>query len=704
MSDRAPRRYRAGVDVGGTFTDIVLLGADGSIHTRKVPSTADDYGRGVVAGLAELFDAHGIAPSAVETVVHGTTAATNAILEGRGARTALLTTAGFRDVLEFRRIRVPMLYNLLYEKPPPLVPRRFRFEVVERIGPRGEVRRPLDRDSVADAIERVRAADVQAVAITLLHSYANPAHERAVEAMLRQALPGLYVTCSVDILPEIREYERTSTTVINAYVGPIVRHYLGSLLVHLRSLGVTAPLLIMQSNGGVMTAESAIERPAHIVESGPAAGVIASARTARLAGLPNAITLDMGGTTAKASMIEHGRISQTSEYEVGGGINLSSQLVKGGGYALKLPLIDVSEIGAGGGSIVAVDPAGGVRIGPRSAGAAPGPICYDLGGEEPTITDANVVLGYLNPESLAGGRVRLNADRARRLFEAKVARPIGLPLLEAAHGVHAIASATMMRAVKAVSTYRGRDPRDFVLLAFGGSGPVCAVELARALGMARVLVPPAPGLFSAFGLLCSSNEHQLVRTYFRRSGALDPAELSGVFAQLEAQALAALGREGHRPEQVTLRRYADLRYAGQAYELTVPVARGDLTAGDLAALFEAFGEEHRRTYGHRATDEAVDLVNLRVTGAGAGDGATDYDPPAAVRASAGGRAASAEREAYFGAGHGLRRTPVLARADLTEAPRPGPLIVEEYDATCVVPPGCRAALDRLGNIVIEVGA
>jgi N-methylhydantoinase A len=703
MAAPAPLRRRLGVDVGGTFTDIVLLDADGTIHTKKVPSTTDDYGRGIVAGLAELLEEVGVAPGTIDAVVHGTTVATNAILEGRGARTALLTTAGFRDVLEFRRIRVPVLYDLQYRKPKPLVPRRLRFEVDERIGPRGEVRRPLDRGSVASAIERLRAADVQAVAITLLHSYANPAHERAVEQMVREALPELYVTSSVDILPEIREYERTSTTVINAYVGPIVGQYLGSFLARLRGIGVTAPLLIMQSNGGVMTAESAIEKPAHIVESGPAAGVIASARSARLAGHPNAITLDMGGTTAKASMIERGQITRTSEYEVGGGINLSSQLVKGGGYALKLPLIDVSEIGAGGGSIVAVDRAGALQVGPRSAGAVPGPICYDLGGEEPTITDANVVLGYINPHALAGGRVRLNAAKARRRFDETVSRRIGLPLLEAAHGVYTIATATMVRAVKAVSTYRGRDPRDFVLLAFGGSGPLCAVELARALGMARVLIPPAPGLFSAVGLLCSTNQRQLVRTYLRRADAVDLTELNGVLAEVEAQVLAALRQEGHRPEHVVLRRYADLRYAGQAYELTVPVAPGELTAGDLAALGEAFGQEHLRSYGHRATDEAVDVVNLRLTAEATTDGAADRDMIAAIGAGASPRAGGAGRPAYFGAGHGLLPTPVLARAELTSEPRPGPLIVEEYDATCVVPPGCQAALDRWGNIVIEVG-
>ena len=364
----------------------------------------------------------------------------------------------------------------------------------------------------------MRAADVEALAICLLHSYANPDHERRLAEIAREILPPhVFVTCSVDVLPELREYERTSTTVINGYLGPVVAHYIASLCEKLQRIGIGAPLQVMQSNGGILYADAVLRKPAAIVESGPAAGVIGAARIAPLSGYPNIISLDMGGTTAKASMVEDGAVVKTSDFEVGAGINLSSKLAMGGGHALKLPVIDVSEIGAGGGSIVAVDRHGRLQVGPESAGAVPGPVCYDIGGERATLTDALVALGYLNPDYLVGGEMRLNAEKARQALLEQVARPLGRGLLEAAHGVQVVAGATMMRAVKAVSTYRGRDPRDFDLFAFGGSGPVLATEVARQLGMRRVIVPPNPGLFSAIGLLLSNIEHEFVRAFFRRS-------------------------------------------------------------------------------------------------------------------------------------------------------------------------------------------
>ena len=451
----------------------------------------------------------------------------------------------------------------------------------------------------------------------------------------------------------------------------------------------------MQSNGGILYADAVLRKPAAIVESGPAAGVIGAAQTAPRSGYPNVISLDMGGTTAKASMVEDGAVVKTSEFEVGAGINLSSKLAMGGGHALKLPVIDVSEIGAGGGSIVAVDRHGRLQVGPQSAGAVPGPVCYDTGGESATLTDALVALGYLNPAYLVGGEMRLNAEKARRALREQVAAPLGRDLHEAAHGVQVVAGATMMRAVKAVSTYRGRDPRDFDLFAFGGSGPVLATEVARQLGMRRVIVPPNPGLFSAFGLLLSNIEHEFVRTYFRRSTEVGAKELADIFETLEAQARAALASDGFEPAQMTIVRQADLRYSGQAYELTVPVggngtgAAGTVDTGatdtgvgdtgvadtgavdtgpadtgpadiDVADIVEAFGEEHLRTYGHRAEDEPVDLVSVRVVGRAEPIGPRALDPRAAVR----GRAGSAEPEArartravYFGAGHGSLQTP-----------------------------------------------
>jgi N-methylhydantoinase A len=696
----ASERCRVGVDIGGTFTDLVLVATSGAVATRKISSTTDDYARGIILGLQELLAEQELAPSSVEEIVHGTTVATNAILEGKGARTALVTTEGFRDVLELQRIRIPELYNLFYEKPRPLVPRRHRFEVRERIGPRGEVWEPLDQRSLEQTIGKLASAGVESVAICFLNSYINPAHEREVRDAIRSALPDLFVTCSTDLLTEIREYERTSTTVINAYVGPLVRHYLHSLTARLAEIGVEAPLLVMQCSGGVMSAELAAERPAYLVESGPAAGVKAAAALAKLGTYRDLITLDMGGTTAKASAIEQGEVSLTSEFEVGGGINLSSMLVKGGGYALKVPVIDVSEIGAGGGSIVWIDKGGRLRIGPQSAGAVPGPVCYDAGGEEPTVTDANVVLGYLNPDYLAGGRVRLNTRKALSALEERVAAPLGLSALSASYGVFTLAASSMVRAVKAVSTYRGRDPRDFVLLAFGGNGPVCAVEMARMLQMPRVVIPPAAGLFSALGLLQSDIEHQIVQTFLRSATESTIGHLNEAYERLEQEAVAVLIAEGYEGESVSLRRGADLRYAEQGYELTLPVSGAALAADDIAGLIGAFDREHMRTYGHRADDEPVDIVNLRVTSRIATNGHWVFEPErVAVQPAA---QETRDRDAYFGPELGRLGTPVITRAELTSEPAEGPVIIEEPDATCIVPPGCSVRLDEWTNLVIEL--
>ncbi|MEA2387161.1 MAG: N-methylhydantoinase, partial [Thermoleophilaceae bacterium] len=557
--------YRIGVDIGGTFTDVVLLAGDGAMRTRKVLSTPDDYARGVIEGVLGLLATAGVEPGEVTGIVHATTVASNTVLEGRGARTALITTEGFRDVLEMRRLRIPVMYDLQYEKPAPLVPRRRRYEVGERIGPRGDVWRELDRESVVTAATAIKRDGVDAAAVAFLHSYANPEHEERTAEILREVLgDGVYVSCSADILPEIREYERTSTAVVNAYVGPAVTRYVRSLTSKLEAAGITAPLEIMQSAGGTMSPRAALKRPAYLIESGPAAGVIACAHLARQTGVANLISFDMGGTTAKAAMLEDGEPVKTSEYEIGGGINLSSRLVKGGGYAIKLPFIDVSEIGAGGGSIVSVDEFGTASVGPQSAGAAPGPVCYGRGGTEPTLTDALAVLGHLNSSQLAGGEVPLDIDAAQVVIAEAVAEPLGLAPLEAAHGVVMVAVATMTRAVKAVSTYRGRDPRDFVLVAFGGNGPVVGVEVARALSMRRVLVPPAPGVFSAVGLLFSQTEHEFVRTLFLRSDEIDADTITDAYRSLAEDAWTGLKDEGIPPELATFQRLADLRYAGQA--------------------------------------------------------------------------------------------------------------------------------------------
>ena len=692
--------FRVGVDIGGTFTDIVLLDAEGRLYTKKVSSSVDDYARAIVAGLREVFSQTGLAGKDIVEVLHGTTVASNAILELKGARTGLITTKGFRDVLEIRRLRMPRLYDLTWDKPPPLVERALRREVAERVDAHGQVETPLDPAEVEAVLARLRGEGIEALAVCLINSYANPVHEELIKEIVARHAPDLLICCSVDVLPEIREYERTSTTVINAYVMPIVRRYLATLRAGLDDAGVSTPLLIMQSNGGLMTDAAAAERPIHIIESGPAAGVVGSQALARRLGLGKLITFDMGGTTAKASIVEDGEVSRATEYQVGGGIMHGSRLLTGAGYLLRVPAIDLAEVGAGGGSLVWIDPGGALQVGPRSAGALPGPLCYDLGGTEPTITDANVILGYLSPTRLAGGAVKLNAARAHEIFEEKVARRVGMPLVEAAHGAHLIAASNMMRAIRAVSSERGRDPREYALFAFGGNGPLFAAGIAEQLEMRSIVVPPAPGLFSSFGLLYADVEHHYVRTWRRLVGEADPAGLTDVLGQIESGARAQLAGEGFSGDRVRLRRAADCRYHGQSFELTVPVPEGRIDASTLTTLAEAFGQEHERTYGHRAgPEEPVEIVSLRIVAQGISDRPR---VPETIRTDRPGGGDPPTRRVYFGPGLGWRETPILDRPDLA-TPRVGPCIIEEYDATCVVPPGARARLDGYGNIAIELG-
>src|SRR5262245_24783850 len=460
---------RVGVDIGGTFTDLVLRLPDGSLQVSKVPSTPDDPGRAVVEGLGVLLRTAGLTPGDVVEIVHGTTVASNTILQKTGAVTGLITTRGFRDVLEIGRVRTPDLYDLTWEKPRPLVPRRLRLEVDERIAADGSIVRPLDEAGVARAAEALVRAGVQVIAICFINSYINPAHEQAAERVVRRTVPGIDVTASYAVLPEMKEYERTSTTVVNGYLLPVMRRYLANLAGSLERIGVGAPLLVVASNGGVVGARQAAERPAFAVGSGPAAGVTGAARLGAALGEPSLIVFDMGGTTAKASLVEAGQPTLTNEYEFREGISTSSRFIKAGGYMLKVPAIDIAEVGTGAGSIAWIDPGGLLRVGPQSAGARPGPASYGIGGTRPTITDANVVLGYLNPAHLAGGELPLRADLAREAIERDVGRPLGLGLIDAARGIRDVANASMARAIRAVTIERGRDPHDFTLVAFGGS-------------------------------------------------------------------------------------------------------------------------------------------------------------------------------------------------------------------------------------------
>ncbi len=692
--------FRVGVDIGGTFTDIVFLGADGKIHTKKISSSVEDYAQAIADGLDQVFGETGLQASAVEELRHGTTVASNAILESKGALTGLITTKGFRDILEIRNLRMPRLYDLAWEKPVPLVERHLRVVVDERVNAQGGIDKPLDPKDAERAVDELLALKVEAIAVCLIHSYANPEHELMIKEIISKKAPGLPFCISFEVLPEIKEYERTSSTTINAYVMPIVASYLASLRKNLDGAGVTVPLLLMQSNGGLTTADEAARLPMNIIESGPAAGVIGAQALARAGGLPNIVTFDMGGTTAKASLVENGEVTRSIEYQVGGGIMMGSRLLTGAGYMLKVPAIDLAEVGAGGGSIVWIDAGGSMQIGPQSAGADPGPLCYDTGGTEPTVTDANVLLGYINPNYLVGGELKLDASKARAVFEDRIAKPLGLSVEHAAYGAYQIAASNMIRAIKSVSTERGRDPREYALFAFGGSGPIFSAGMARELRMKRIMVPPSPGLFSSFGLLYADVEHHYSRTFRHLLRKIDLGELNRIWDQMVDDALDQLAVDGFSEGKRQVRRTASMHYQGQTFELTVPVPDGPIDEKAVAVLEESFSREHERTYGHRAgADEPLELVNVQVVGYGVSERSRVPERIFATKARE--AAPLPPRQVYFGLDAGWQETPILRRSDL-ETPRQGPCIVEEYDATVVIPPDSKAELDAYGNILIDL--
>ena len=685
---------RIGADVGGTFTDVVLIDEEGRLWTHKVPSTPPDFDQAVLGASRHLLEVSTTDGSAVREVAHGTTVATNAVLEQRGARTALITTRGFRDVLELRRVKAPQLYDLAFEKPATLIERRLRLEASERVSADGEVLVPLVQDELGELVDRVREEGVESLAVCFLHAYAYPEHERSAGAFLRQHLPDVPVSLSHEVLPERREYERTATTVINAYVQPLMQRYLGSLRSGLNQLGIDAPLHIMQSAGGLTPEQDAAARPVFALESGPAAGVLAAGFVGSRVGIDNAITLDMGGTTAKASMIEGGVIAYSSEYEVGASLSAGNRLVGGGGDIIRAPSIDIAEVGAGGGSVAWLDTAGGLRVGPRSAGAEPGPACYGRGGAEPTLTDANVVLGYIRPGQLADGAVSIDPEAAARAVYDQIAVPLGMDLLPAAEGIHRIANAQTMRALRQVSSERGRDPRDFALIAFGGSGPVHAAGLARELHTSRIVVPPLPGLFSALGLLVSGVEHHAVRSCQLVSDGLNAEALGQVCDGLREEMVRRFGTEGYTEDLVEMNFAADVRFQGQTSRIRVPLTSTRIPE-DVSGLCSAFEVEHERLYGHRSDpDNPIEVVAVRLVGrAGVrGIGGTLKEAELAGEAET-------TREGYF-EGDTID-VPVRRRSGI-DGTVDGPLLIDEYDSTIVVPPGVCASVDEHNNLVMEL--
>ena len=682
---------RIGIDIGGTFTDLVAIGDDGSVRTCKTASTPQDYSIGIIDGLQALLNAAGPAATVGE-VLHATTIGSNTILEGKGAPTALITTRGFRDVLEIRDLRMPRLYDIGWTKPVPLVPRHLRLAVDEKTRPDGSIAMPIDANSVASAIKTIREAGVQSVAVCLLHSYANPTHEKVVAGALRAMVPDLTFSLSHEILPEIGEYPRTSTTVINATLQPVVRAYLQSLQARLLAMGIPAQLRLMQSNGGLASARSAMETPARIVESGPAAGVVGGAALATRLGSNHVITFDMGGTTAKAGLVEDGQVSRSAALEIGAGVLSGARLLVGGGYLLKLPAIDLAEVGAGGGSLCRIDAAGAPKVGPESAGAAPGPVCYGRGGTIPTITDCNLVLGYLDPAGLAGGAIRLDPEAARAAIERHLAAPLKLEVEQAAQGMLRLASATMMRAIRAVTIERGIDARGATMMAFGGNGPLFAASLARELGISSVIIPPMPGLFSAFGLLLAETEHHLTRSLRARLDELRVESLQKVLDELLTEGDHRLAQDNFATTQRQAGITAMVRYVGQSSEIPVSVAPGT-PEQIIAGLPEAFRAEHQRVYGFQApTSEPIEIMSIGLLARGVSEQARlpGRVPPARAQPPF-------ARKAWF-EGHGWIDTTVIGRAAIPEAGFAGPVIIQEYDSTCLVPPGIRAGIDDFGNI------
>ncbi|MDE0720722.1 MAG: hydantoinase/oxoprolinase family protein [Dehalococcoidia bacterium] len=693
------QNFRVGVDIGGTFTDIVFLGDDGQVLARKIASTPNDYSEAVLNGIKNGVAELGITSNLISEVSHGFTVATNAIIEQKGAKTALITTEGFKDILEFRRNRIPRLYDLDYEKPPPLVKRQFRLEVSERLNFQGEVLKPLNMDDVDRAVQYVLDNGVESVAVCLLHSYANPEHEQIIAQTLAEKAPDVNLTISSELLPEMKEYERTSTTVINCYVRPVVESYLIRLTDGLTDMGVTVPLTVMQSNGGLATSDIAKERPVYCIESGPAAGVVGAYHLGKRLGIPNLMTLDMGGTTAKASIIEDGEMLQAPEYEVGGEISVGHRLLRGSGHILRVPAIDLAEVGAGGGSIAAVDRSRSLRVGPQSSGAFPGPACYQLGGQDATVTDANVLLGFLHQKHLLAGTFEIDAELARKAISDNVAKPLEMTDVEAAFGIHTLVNSNMGRALRAVSSERGRDPRRFDLMTFGGSGPVHAVGLAEMLDITRVVVPPFPGVFSSFGLLVADVEHHFVQTYFKTFEQLDITALSELLNGLWNQGRNQLRAEGFDDSRHEILTQMDMKYDGQVSDLTVPYPSNEVNRQTINAVIKSFDEEHERSFGYNSPGTGYQLVNVRVIARGLPEVPRMPEklelPVMATGPS------EPNRDVYFGPTRGWASVPIVNRQALIGATTDGPLIVEEYDSTTVVPPSWNATVDQWSNIILR---
>jgi N-methylhydantoinase A len=696
-------KYRVSIDIGGTFTDLVALNErSGEILNIKVPSTPKEPAKAVIKAFQEFLRKTN--NTDVSVIVHATTIATNALLGQLNLelpKTALIATKGFRDVIEIGRQRRHELYNLFIQKPRTLIPRRLRFEVEERTGPKGEILTPLNKNQLKSLTKQLKKEKVRSVAVALLFSYINQKHEREIGRILKKSLSKTYVSLSSEIAPEYREYERTSTVVVNAVLMPIVSSYLDDLQRKIRKLRVKAPLCMMQSDGGIATKNIVSKKPVSMVESGPAAGVIASALYGKLLGIENILSFDMGGTTAKAGAIKEATPEVVSEYEVAGKVH-SGRIVKGSGYPVRYPFIDLAECSAGGGTIAWVDQGKALRVGPISAGAEPGPACYGRGGKQPTITDANIVLGRLNPEYMLGGKMRIYPKLSEKAVSKEICRKIRLELTEVAAGIIKIANSAMAKILRIVSVERGHDPRDFVLMCFGGAGPMHGCALAEELKITKIIVPHNPGLFSAHGLLAADFRNNIVKAIMKLTGEVEVKKVEAVFQKLELQGAKLLEKQRVPKVNMQFVRQMDLRYFGQSYELTISTSK-PFTEKVLHQTVENFHKKHRAIYGYAVKSEPVELVNVKLIAVGLVEKPKLKEKPLHGKKPSE-KAVILKREVFFEQNNGYVETSVYMRERLKAGNViNGPAVIEQYDATTVVYPCWTASVDRFGNIVLSIG-
>ncbi|MCD6485624.1 MAG: hydantoinase/oxoprolinase family protein [Candidatus Odinarchaeota archaeon] len=697
--------FRVGTDIGGTFTDTVAIDKDGKIMLGKSSTTYKDLAIGVFNCLEEVAEKYKLGLTEflgqIRFFVHGTTIATNTLLEHRGAKTGLITTKGFRDIIEMRRAHKPDLWNLRVKQPDPIVPRYLRIGVEERIDKNGNIITPLNEEEVREAVRLFKKEKVESIAVCTLFSFLNDAHEKRIKEIIKEEYPEVYVSISSEVLPQIREFERTSATVINAYLQPIVDRYLLSLEEKLRSKGLKTMPFVMQSNGGIMAFSVARLKPIHMIESGPAAGVIGATYLGHIVGINDLISFDMGGTTAKAGLVRNGMPDVTTEYEVGGEVHTMT-LTKKGGYPVNVPVIDLSEVSGGGGSIAWIDQGGALKVGPRSAGSEPGPVAYGLGGTEPTVTDADLILGFLNNDFFLGGKMKLQYDAAYKAIKEIIADKLGVDPLRAAFGIFEVVNNNMVDVLRVVTIQKGYDPRELTMIAFGGGGGVHAAFLAQDLGAPQVIVPKTASAFSALGMVETYLKHDFVKTYRGILQELDTDDVNRIFAQLEKDGFELLKKEGIRDEEMKALYSFDLRYIGQHHEVTVEIPAHKLGKGDIAHIEEIFHQRHEALYAYREEGSPIEIINIRVSVIG--EIPKTKLPEEKIVGSDPSKAYVGSRDVLY-EGFADKVPTKVYRGDLLSPGNEieGPAIIEETTTTIVIPPKCSARVDQFRNVIIKIG-